>query len=71
MTQKETSSILLGRSDPSLFIEHYAQMALRNGWIDHARYQIMQMEKHPSGIYIGIGKAVAQRIKELNVSDHI
>ena len=65
MTQKETSSIPLGRLDPSLFIEHYAQMALRNGWIDHARYQIMQMEKHPSGIYIGIGKAVAQRIKEL------
>jgi hypothetical protein len=46
-------------------------MALKNGWIDHARHQIMQMEKHPSGIYIGIGKAVAQRIKELNVSDHI
>ena len=71
MTQKETSSTLLGRSDPNLLIEHYAQLALLDGWVDHARHQVMEMEKHPTGIYKGIGKAVAQRIKELNVSDHI
>jgi hypothetical protein len=71
MTPKETSSTPLGRSDPSLLIEHYTQLALLDGWIEHARHQIMQMEKHPTGIYVGIGKAVAKRIKEINVSNHI
>lgn len=68
MTQEETNLIPLGRLDPILLIEHYAQMALKPGWIDHARHQVMEMEKHPTGIYRGIGKAVAQRIKELNVT---
>ncbi len=44
----------------------YAQLALLEGWIDHARHQVKLMEKDPTGIYIGIGKAVTQRIKELN-----
>lgn len=65
MTPKETSSIPPGWLDPSLLIEHYAQLALIDGWVDHARHQVMEMEKHPTGIYKGIGKAVAQRIKEL------
>jgi len=38
-------------------------MALIPGAIDHARYQVRQMEKHR--MYQGIGKAVAERIKEL------
>jgi hypothetical protein len=65
MTQKETSLIPLGRLDLEVFIEHYAQLALLDGWIDHARYQIDIMEKHPTAIYKGIGKLVAKRIKEL------
>ena len=65
MTPKETSSTPLGRSDPNLLIEHYAKLALLEGWIDHARHQVKLMEKDPTGIYVGIGKAVAQRIKEL------
>ena len=65
MTPKETSSIPLGRLDLEVFIEHYAQLALLPGWIDHARHQINIMEKHPTTIYKGIGKLVAQRIKEL------
>ena len=71
MTQEETNLIPLGRLDPSFLIEHYAKLALIDGWVDHARHQVMEMEKHPTGIYVGIGKAVAKRIKELNVSDHI
>jgi hypothetical protein len=51
--------------DLEVFIEHYAQLALLPGWIDHARYQIDIMEKHPTTIYKGIGKLVAKRIKEL------
>jgi len=65
MTQKETSSIPLGRLDPEVLIDHYARLALLPGWIDHARYQIDIMQKHPSEMYKGIGKAVAQRMKEL------
>jgi hypothetical protein len=65
MTQKETSSTRLGWLDPSLLIEHYAQLALLDGWVDHARHQVMEMEKHPTGIYKNIGKAIAKRIKEL------
>ena len=49
-------------SDQDL-IDHYARMALIPGAIDHARYQVRQMEKHR--MYQGIGKAVAERIKEL------
>jgi len=71
MTQEETNLIPLGRLDLEVLIEHYAQLALLPGWIDHARYQIDIMEKHPTGIYVGIGKAVAKRIKEINVSNHI
>jgi len=65
MTQKETLSTHLGRLDPQVFIDHYAKLALLPGWIDHARYQIDIMQKHPTGMYKGIGKAVAQRMKEL------
>ena len=65
MTQKETSSTLLGQSDFQAIVDHYARMALLEGWIDHARYQVMMFEKDPSGLYLGLGKAVAQRIKEL------
>jgi hypothetical protein len=39
-------------------------MALMPGAVDHARHQVMQMEKHP--MYRGIGKAVKQRMIELN-----
>ena len=49
-------------SDQDL-IDHYARMALIPGALDHARYQVRQMEKHK--MYQGIGKAVAEKIKEL------
>jgi len=65
MTQKETLSTHLGRLDPQAIVDHYAKLALLDGWIDHARHQVMMFEKDPSGLYIGLGKAVAQRIKEL------
>ena len=65
MTQNEILSTRLGRSDPQAIVDHYARLALLDGWIDHARHQVMQIEKDPSGLYIGLGKAVAQRIKEL------
>jgi hypothetical protein len=54
-----------------IFIDHYAKLATNSGWIDHARHQVMVMEKDSSKLFVGLGKAVAQRIKEINVSDHI
>jgi len=65
MTQKETLLTHLGRLDPQVLIDHYARLALLPGWIDHARYQIDIMQKHPTAMYKGIGKAVAQRMKDL------
>ena len=53
------------------FVEHYAKLALMPGWIDYVRHQVKEMEKHPTGMWIGLGKAIKQRIKELNVSRHI
>jgi len=47
-------------------IDHYARMALMPGAVDHARYQVMEMEKHFSKMYRGLGKAVKQRMDELN-----
>ena len=52
-------------------VEHYARLALNPGWIDYVRHQVKEMEKHPTGMWIGLGKAIGQRIKELNVSRHI
>ena len=53
------------------FVENYARLALNPGWIDYVRHQVKEMENHPTGMWIGLGKAIGQRIKELNVSRHI
>jgi len=50
----------------SEFVEHYANLALKPEWIDYVRHQVREMEKHR--MFTGLGKAVAQRIKEMNVS---
>ena len=49
-------------------VEHYARLALMSGWIDYVRHQVKEMEKHPTGMWIGLGQAIADRIKELNES---
>ena len=46
-------------------IEHYAKMALNPATLDHARLRAKELEKDSSGLWIGIGKEIAQRIKEL------
>ena len=52
------------------FVEHYAQLALKPGWIDYVRHQVKQMEKDSSGLWVGLAQAIADRIKELNESVH-
>ena len=49
-------------------VNHYAELALNAGWIDYVRDQVKQMEKDPSGLWLGLGKAIAKRMKELNES---
>ena len=50
-------------------MEHYARMALIAGAIDHARFMVRQMEKDETGQWIGLGKLVANRIKEIKDVD--
>ena len=50
------------------FVEHYAQLALKLGWIDYVRHQVREMEKQP--MFNGLGKAVKQRMDELNANNH-
>ena len=49
-------------------VEHYARLALNPGWIDYVRHQVKEMENHPTGMWVGLGQAIADRIKELNES---
>ena len=46
-------------------IEHYAKMALNPATLDHARLRVKELEKDSTGLWTGIGKEIALRIKEL------
>ena len=50
------------------FVDHYANLARMPGWIDYVRQQVKEMENHPTGMFKGLGKAIKQRMDELNVS---
>ena len=41
-------------------VEHYAKLASDPAWIDHARYQVMKLEKDQSQLFKGLGQAVKQ-----------
>jgi hypothetical protein len=51
------------------FVEHYARMALIAGAIDHARFMVRKMEADETRQWIGLGKLVAARIKEIKDAD--
>ena len=53
------------------FVEHYALLASKAGWIDYARARVMEMEKDPSGLFKGLGGAVAKRLKEIRDEDNL
>lgn len=50
-------------------VEHYAKMALNPATLDHARLRVKELEKDSSGLWTGIGKEIAQKIKELKTND--
>ena len=46
-------------------VEHYAKMALNPATLDQARWRTRELEADLSGLWIGIGKEIAAKIKEL------
>jgi hypothetical protein len=46
-------------------VEHYARLALMSGWIEYVRHQVKQLENHPTGMWIGLGKAIKRKMDEL------
>ena len=45
-------------------VKFYAQLALRNGWIDYVRYAVKQKQE-TEPLLKNLAKDVAQKIKEL------
>jgi hypothetical protein len=43
--------------------QHYAKLAMNQGWVDHCRHMVKEYEKSP--YYKGLGKAVAEQIELL------
>jgi hypothetical protein len=43
--------------------QHYANLAMNAGWIDHCRHMVREYEKSP--YWKGLGKAVALEIELL------
>jgi hypothetical protein len=52
-----------------IMADHYAKMAWNPATIDHARYRVKELEKHELGCWVGLGKMVAARLKELKDAD--
>jgi len=50
-------------------VDHYAKLALLDGWIDYVRQRVKELEQDSSGMWVGLGKAIAKRMKELNVNN--
>ena len=46
-------------------VEHYSRLALNDSWIDYVRQRVKELEQDSSGMWIGLGKAIAKRMKEL------
>jgi len=44
-------------------------MAMNPATIDHARYRVREMEADELGCWVGLGKMVAARLKELKNAD--
>jgi hypothetical protein len=43
--------------------QHYAELAMEPGWIDHVRHMVREYEKN--SLWHGLGKCVAEQIKLL------
>ena len=50
-------------------VEHYAKMAMQDGWIDYARHRVKEMQDDKSGNWKDLGQRVKDRMEELK-RDH-
>jgi hypothetical protein len=50
-------------------VEHYAKMAMQDGWIDYARQRVKELQADQSGNWKDLGQRVKNRIEELK-RDH-
>jgi hypothetical protein len=46
-------------------VTFYAELALNAGWIEYVRQRVKELEQDSSGMWLGLGKAIAKRMKEL------
>ena len=49
-------------------VTFYAELALNAAWIEYVRQRVKELEQDPSGMWVGLGKAIAKKMKELNES---
>ena len=61
-TSQETWTLTNSRQK---LVDHYAQMALNPATLDQARWRTKELEADSSGLWIGIGKEIAAKLKEL------
>jgi len=50
-------------------VDHYAKLAIKPAWLDYVRHQVKLMEQEHA--FRGIGKLIAQRMKELNADCNV
>ena len=46
-------------------VDHYARMALNPATLGQARWRTRELEADSSGLWIGIGKEIAMKLKEM------
>jgi hypothetical protein len=46
-------------------VEHIAKMALQKGWIPYAKERAQELEDDPTGLWVGLTKAVRERLEEM------
>lgn len=46
-------------------VEHYAKMAINPATLGQARWRTRELEADSTGLWIGIGKEIAMKLKEL------
>ena len=61
-TSQETWTLTNSRQK---LVDHYALMALNPATLGQARWRTKELEADSSGLWIGIGKEIAMKIKEL------
>ena len=46
-------------------VEHYAKMAMQDGWIDYARQRVKELQGDKSGNWADLGQRVKEKMEEM------